>query len=615
MALAEELDGAAPELRTALDGLRACPAFAAVAPDALAALGREAVHFCLPAGEELFAAGSAADGIYLVASGRIGIKAEGGASGAIEVGPGEILGELGWLLEVARGARALALRDCELLWLPKPVIDAAVRHSPELALGLARVCAGRVRGNCPPQRPRRTRVIVVLPHDEATDAASLATQLVAELSRFGRCELVWDVRASTHTAHWFGCIEERCEYVVYLADCIPSAWTRQCCRQADVLLLAADAAGEPRAWPEVIAQAAANREVRIELALLHQGSLRRGAAAAWLAVTPAAQHHHLVDTADVERLARLLSQRGVGLVLSGGGARGFAHLGVIQALREARVSIDFVGGTSIGSIIAAGVANGWSDAEMRLRYRRTFVTTNPVDDYTFPFVALTRGRKVSRLLRQEFGDVSIEDLRTPFFCVSANLTTACPHEHRGGPLWQALRASVAIPGVMPPVFMGGGVLVDGATVNNLPVDLMQHHAPGFVLGSDAGAVRTFEADDDANDQPPFWRYFSRRAGGKRRINIFQILMRAGIAGGASDAELRRRQADLTLRPPLEGIDLLDWQAFDRAIAAGYDHARLALADLPQLPRRPAAVPTAATAPQDLLREIERRRAAASALVP
>ncbi len=89
----------------------------------------------------------------------------------------------------------------------------------------------------------------------------------------------------------------------------------------------------------------------------------------------------------------------MGLVLSGGGARGFAHLGVIRALREARVPIDFVGGSSIGAIIAAGVAIGWSDEEMRVRYRRSFVDTNPVNDYTFPFVALTRGRKVSRLLR------------------------------------------------------------------------------------------------------------------------------------------------------------------------------------------------------------------------
>jgi NTE family protein len=608
MALAEDEDGATRETRAAASCLEASAAFADVDGDALAALAAGAVHFCVPAGWSLFAAGDASDGLYLIASGRVGVKPAGTARASIEVGAGQILGELGWLLHEARAAGALALRDSELLWLPRALVDAVAARSAGFALSLARICAGRLRlANAAGRSRRRPRVFVILPNDAGTDGASLATQLTEELSRFGHCELVWDVRASAHTARWFGAIEERSDYVVFLADGLQTAWTRQCCRQADVLLLAADAAREPQAWPDTVAAAVANSGVRVELALLHDGAVAPGRARAWLDATPAAQHHHIANGVDVGRLARLLAQRGVGLVLSGGGARGFAHLGVIRALREARIPIDFVGGASIGSIIAAGVASGWSDAQMELRYRRSFVATNPVDDYTFPFVALTKGRKVSRLLRQEFGEVTIEDLRLPFFCVSANLTTACPHEHRAGALWQALRASVAIPGVLPPVFLGTAVLVDGAAVNNLPVDLMQSHAPGLVLGSDAGAVRSFEADGDASDQPPFWRFFSRGAGGRRRINIFQILMRAGLAGGASSAAHRRECADLTLRPPLEGIDLLDWQAFDRAIAAGYAHATAALAAAPQLPRLPAPDGGVGGLPQSLTRELERRR--------
>src|ERR1700678_43195 len=223
---------------------------------------------------------------------------------------------------------------------------------------------------------------------------------------------------------------------------------------------------------------AAGCRARVELALLHEGCFEAGAAIRWLKRNDVAQHHHIVGAADFGRVARLLTRRGVGLVLSGGGARGSAHLGVIRALREARVPIDFVGGASIGAIMAAGVAMGGSDEEMRLRYRRCFVDTNPVNDYTFPFVALTRGRKVSRLLAREYGDVCIEDLRLPYFCVSANLTTGRVLEHREGRLADALRASVAIPGIMPPVFHDEGVLVDGAAINNLPVDIMRSHAPG-----------------------------------------------------------------------------------------------------------------------------------------
>jgi len=254
------------------------------------------------------------------------------------------------------------------------------------------------------------------------------------------------------------------------------------------------------------------------------------------------------------------------------------------------VPIDFVGGSSIGSIIAAGVAVGWSDDEMRLRYRRSFVDTNPVNDYTFPFVALTRGRKVSRLLQREYGDMMIEDLRQPFFCVSANLSTGRALEHRDGRLVDALRASVAIPGVMPPVYRGEDVLVDGATINNLPVDIMQNHAPGLVIGSDVGADR-----------------FALARGGRRSINIVQILMHAGMVNGASSAAAQRELADVLLKPPLANVDLLNWRAFDRAIQAGYDYARATLEALPAIPRLAAAADR--TSRNSLAAELQRRLAA------
>ena len=221
-----------------------------------------------------------------------------------------------------------------------------------------------------------------------------------------------------------------------------------------------------------------------------------------------------------------------------------------------------------------------------MRYR-SFVDTNPVNDYTFPFVALTRGRKVSRLLQREYGDVLIEDVRRPFFCISANLTTGRALEHREGLLAHALRASVAIPGVMPPVYRGDDVLVDGATINNLPVDIMQIHAPGLVIGSDVGADR-----------------FALGRRGRQRINIFQILMHSGMINTASSAATQRELADILLKPPLANVDLLNWRAFDRAIQAGYEYAKTALEALPAIPRLPAATQRAPR--NSLAAELERR---------
>jgi NTE family protein len=202
-------------------------------------------------------------------------------------------------------------------------------------------------------------------------------------------------------------------------------------------------------------------------------------------------------------------------------------------------------------------------------------------------LSLTRGRKVSRLLQREYGDVLIEDVRRPFFCISANLTTGRALEHRDGRLADALRASVAIPGVLPPVYRGDDVLVDGATINNLPVDIMQNHAPGLVIGSDVGADR-----------------FALGQRGERRINIFQILMHSGLVNAASSAAAQRGLADVLLKPPLANVDLLNWHAFDRAIQAGYEYARAELETLPALPRLPAASHRATR--NSLAAELERR---------
>jgi NTE family protein len=505
-----------------------------------------------------------------------------------EIERSELVGEAGWLLKEHRSATVTALRDSELLLLPTLLLDTVAAQSARFSMALARLCARRLRrSNRQHTEPKHARVCAIVPKSIEIDVANFATRLVAEFTQAGRTELVWDARASTHTAGWFNRIEEMNDYVVYVADPSASGWTRQCCRQADAILLVAAAGATVQGWPGGLAEAALARGARVELALVHDDGVEAGATTRWLQSSPVARHHHIIDTADFARLARLMTRRGVGLVLSGGGARGFAHLGVIRALREARVPIDFVGGVSIGSIIAAGVAMGWSDEEMRMRYRRSFVDTNPVNDYTFPFVALTRGRKVSRLLQREYGDVLIEDLRHPFFCISANLTTGRALEHRDGRLADALRASVAIPGVMPPMYRGDDVLVDGATINNLPVDVMQIHAPGLVIGSDVGADR-----------------FVLGRSGENRINIFQILMRSGMINTASSAATQRELADVLLKPPLANVDLLNWQAFDRAIQAGYEYASAALETLPAIPRIPAA--TQRISRNSLAAELERR---------
>jgi len=571
------------DLGVVLSGL---PLFAGLEPLVLRQIAESAEWLSLPGGATLFAAGEASDAMYVVLSGCLGVFSPDNSDRRRFMGrvlAGDTVGEMGLISGRARSAHVVALRDTELARISSESFNRVFGQHPEAMLRIARLTVDRLElSQSKPRGPRHSaRTFTLLPQSVEVDIGGFASDFVKALSRFGRAELVWSVRAESHTSHWFHKIESANDFVVYVGDPTPGRWSSLCIRQADALLLLARAEANAGRWEAL----AGSRESsmapqRAELILLHDGKITRGAAARWLAVQPGIPHHHITSPPDISRVARMLTGRGVGLVLSGGGARGFAHIGVVKALREARVPIDLVGGTSMGGILGAGVAQCWSVEELKERFHAAFVEAKPLRDYTLPFVSLVSGRKVSRLLRKDCGDIDIEDLPLTFFCVSSNLTTGHCMVHRRGLLWLWLRASVAIPGVLPPVVHKGEVLVDGGTMNNLPVDAMRELGRGPVIGVDVGADTAFTTDSEEVDVPLPWQLMSWLRVRRHRPNIFQILWRAGMVNSSAMTAAHREKTDLLLQPPLAEIDMLNWSAFDRAIAAGYEYAVRRLEGLP-----------------------------------
>lgn len=565
--------------RSVLAALAQLPLFADLDPAAIADIATEIEWFSVPGGTMLFGEGEPGDAMYFVIAGRVGAyvrQADGRERLVARIGPGECVGEMALICGATRTASIVAMRDSEVCRWSKAAFDRAVALHPQALMRIARLMAARLdaqqRAAAAPVRVA-AQTFAVVPHDVEVDAVGFASELTDALNRIGRTELIWNVRASDHTSHWFDKVALANRFVVYVTDVKPTAWTRQCLRQADTTLLLTRAANPASAWSALDgANECRSQEQGAELVLLHDEDICAGDAQRWLRIEPNVRHHHVRGGADIARVARLITGHGIGLTLSGGGARGFAHIGVIRAFQEAKIPIDAIGGTSIGGIIAGGVAAGWSPDELAHNIKRTFVDTNPLNDYTFPLVALVAGRKVSRLLRQEFGELQIEDLALPYFCVSTNLTTGHAAVHRTGALWQWLRATVAIPGVLPPVFRNGEVYVDGATINNLPVDVMREVGGGPVVGCDVSVQRAFTADLDETETPPLWQLLQRWRGKRKHVNIFQILWRAGMINSAANSATVREHTDLLLRPPLENLDLLNWKAFDRAVAEGYRHA-------------------------------------------
>jgi len=540
---------------------------------------QSASWFALTGGEPLFVEGDPADTLYLLRAGRLGVfrHEEGQPPQFIGViRPGEPAGEMAMLAGSPHTASVVALRDSEILAVPRDDFFEAARHAPDLMVELSRLMMRRARAQ---GRALHEPSVFGFVSARPRPIRAFVERVAAAIEADGFTCKVIDQSALSSAAEWFSRVEDAHDYVLYVAEQDEPAWAALCERQVDRLFLVGDLLFAPpiQAPPQ---KSAPDRTQRTDLILLRDARVERPVGTrVWLDALQPGRWFHLVETdaTDSERMARVVTGSSVGVVLSGGGARAYAHVGVLKALREAGVPFDFLGGASMGAVVAVGPAIGWSQDQLEERIRQSFVRSDPLSDITFPMVAMTRSRKVERLLEEAYGEVDIADLQRPFFATSTNLTTGRIEVHRRGSLRQAMRATISIPGVMPPVVMNGQVLVDGAVLKNFPAEVMRQMNSGPVVGVDMSQARG--VDPASIERPPsLWRWVATGAW-KRGPPMVAVLMRAATLTTDADLENSRAATDLLIQPTPEGMDIRDWKAFDVAKDAGYLAAREALAGL------------------------------------
>lgn len=566
-------------------------------PSALDEIERHLRPVELARGGTLYRQEDSADEMHIVVRGRLRVvqaDAAGKRRAVAEIGRGQTVGEMALLEGGRRTAWVYAVRDTLLLALDRDGLEAVIAHHPRLVLNVTRKVTARLLTSARAgERTTRARSVALLPHAPGAPAAELARRLVRALEPLGATRVVdaeW-ARAeggeSPRLASRLDEIEAAAETVVYVAGHEDSPWTGRCLRQADLVLVVARAEDRPDEGKLEVSLAGDEdplRAPRRELVLLHQtGATPPRATERWLPGRVFAGHHHvrLDREGDVARLGRHVAGVSVGLVLAGGGAPGFAHVGVVRALRERGVPIDAVVGTSIGSIVAAAVALDWDDVRIERECREGFTSRNPLGDYNLvPVVSLSKGRRMEALLRGAFGEAEIEDAWIPFACVSADLSASRQHVHRRGPLWRAVRTSCSVPGVLPPMVERNRLLIDGSSVNNLPVDVARRMGVGRVVAVDLDL--TVERTLGYTEIPSSWSLLRRRflPGGKRLPvpGLASVLMKSTMLAGAERAARVRDEVELYLSPPVQKIGLLRWKAFPQVAAIGYEHATGRLSD-------------------------------------
>ncbi|MBV9548971.1 MAG: patatin-like phospholipase family protein [Alphaproteobacteria bacterium] len=576
--------------------LRSFPLLENVGEGAFRALMAEANWFALPGGTLLDRDGENDSALFIVVTGSLGVfvqDAQGQRRLVNHVPAGETVGEMS-LIAGSKGhsAQIVALRDTELLRISPAGFEALIARHPRVMMNITRFLVRRLQNATRQGDGARPRTFAIVPLQEGLTSEPIAFRLATALTEMGSRAAVLDSAAAEQDAEWFNSFEQAHDVVFYRGDAPDSAWTHLCLRQADRIFLLADAARPLPPRPLDLPAFKERASGLPELLLLQPSSGALKLPQHFSSRAGLFHNHHHVRAGhakDIIRVARFISGRATGLVLAGGGARGFAHIGIIKALTEAGVPFDRLGGTSMGAIIAAGLAMEWDVDELTRRMRAVFVTDNPLSftEFQLPLVSLMRGKKVSAKLREHFGDICIEEMPRSFFAVSSDLTTGRIHVHHEGLLWRALRASVALPGILPPVTHHGHLLVDGGVMNNLPVDVMRDQTPGAgpVLACDVTGEIDLKARDDRYGERPWWRLIWQ--GLKGNPGIFSILMRSGTVGSEAQRRIVREQCDYLIEPPMPAIGLRDWKKFDQAIQEGYDTARADIEKqpLPMVQRR------------------------------
>ncbi|PJF17749.1 Lysophospholipase NTE1 [Paramicrosporidium saccamoebae] len=633
-----------------------------------------AIDLCLEwmhlnAGQIMCRQDEPADHIYIVLHGRVRCIHDDPDDLTIinEYGPGDSIGEQEMLLESAWPGTFHAIRDTEIAGMPRILFNALSLIHPEISLNISRILAKKSQAALKESdlfsRQTNLRTVAILPVDPHMHGIALefAQRLHGELFAMDSSLLLdssivvdllgkhaFSAIGKLKLLEWLNQIEEEHRIVIYLADSVvQSTWTRRCLRQADCILLIADAEADPSVGAyERLLLGSHSSAARKELVLVHgKTSCATGLTRSWLNNRVWIMNHHhvcmagdkqrdeestsprlwkvlhdqmkkygiaefggagelvrdfwgstrrrptlaaIVATAsndDFGRLSRHLLGRSIGLVLGGGGARGLSHIGIIQALVEAGVPVDTIGGTSIGAFIGAlysrDVDYYAAQAFAKVLCQRMTSVWRQLLDLTYPITSWFTGHAFNRTLWKIFGDRQIEDLWLPFFCMTTDVAHSKMITHRTGHVWRFVRASMSLCGFLPPLCDRGALLVDGGYLNNVPVDVMManDHSTTTVIAIDVGAEDETNLFDYGDTLSGFWLLLQRLFGRNLLIpTLTELQSRLAYVGCNDKLEAVKLAAATTahvlyLRPPVQRFGVMDFAHHVRLISIGYEYGR------------------------------------------
>ncbi len=523
--------------------------------DVRARLESESTSLLVHAGDVLVGEGDEAGDAYIVRSGQFDVELGGRV--IRQVGSGAVIGELALLTGGRRSATVRARRDSHVLRISHDVFEDAVMSDARTLRELTAVLATQLQDAAPAPagRPPRPRLVSVVALHAGAPAAAVAAELERHLA--ASLKVVSPGRVGPDGLER---AERDSDRVVLVAEDPSDSWWAECARQADLLIGVADSgAAIPASAPLGIAGT--------DLVLVGPAASGEAVQAWQTALEPYRITQAVGPLHDELRpISARIAGRSLGMVMAGGGARAFAHLGVLMELESAGVRVDRVAGASQGSIVAAAYARGFDAQTCADLCYEEFVRSNPYNDYTLPTRSLVRGRKTERALRRRLTGIHIEELPRMFRCVSTDLQTRTPYVHRTGDLTSAVMSSVSIPALFPPRTDGARLLVDGGLLNNLPVHALTERDEGPIVAVNIGMGGESRPRPEGGGEPVRIRVPA----------LGETLMRSLFIGSGGAVAQARADGAIVVTPSSMGVGLLEFHQLDRMVESGRQAGRALL---------------------------------------
>ena len=574
-------DPVAPRPESVTEFLARTQLFSGVDPELVEQLAVKSRTRRLAAGKWLFRERDPGDEMYIVRAGRLEVVDESADAVIRECRRGDALGEPALLADSPRSASARAARTTEVIVIEQADFTKLLGRSPALSSALNRSLSRRLqlaRGSASTTRPRPATVALIA-LDSRVPLWRLATRLSTALQAHLPTAVLGGAEAEAPGAKAsgelavYGPLVDRAEaghdlVLLVGGPALDEPWTRFCLQHADRILAVTGGGMVPPTlgnYPE------------LQGCDLVAYNAVPGGLDGWAAALDPAGTHLIRDAefgADIARMARRLTGASVGIVLSGGGARAFSHIGVLEELTAAGVTIDRIAGVSMGAVIGALFAMGHDAEEIDAICHEEWVRRRPLRDFTIPRHSLIRGERFQSMLHRTFGTCLIEELPLGFMSCSTELRTRRLEIARYGPLWEAVGFSINLPVLAPPQVRGSKLFIDGSLIDNLPVRAMADMGEGPVIAVDVkaaprkGGRSGLERARGRDGRPPL------------PPSLGETLTRLLLLGSEDTSQAARRHADLVIKPHAEGVGLLEFGQLDTAREAGRAAARQALERAP-----------------------------------